>query len=271
LTPEPPEASDGPDAVVLRVLPAWALLVIGAGLPTLLTLIRAIVVARGDFYAAMEVVRRLDVASLLGGAVLVGLSTGALPVVLAAYRLLLRRRHGPVLARRYLPDGYHYLALGSAVLVGALLTNDGYLLGAAVVVVVRLDVLARRSSPSPAGDRIGRSLAVTGLLLVPVVVLANAATAPWPTPEVIRAGDRAPVWVYVLVVEDTHTTVLYPQGGTERIPNDTPIERAICPARQINQRSRIWHPSLAQVLLRTSQPVVPALCADAPAPPVFRP
>jgi hypothetical protein len=150
------------------------------------------------------------------------------------------------------------------VLVALVLLTSNYWLSA-FTVFGSVGLGLTRFGEKPALRRTIGAGVLVGAAFVVAFVLALAATAPWPPPELLRVTQEPGArWVYVLSVEDTHTTVLYPQGGVARIANSDVAERALCPEETVGKGMPGWAPSALRQLLADPEEAEPVLCRNPP-------
>jgi hypothetical protein len=256
----------------LANLQRWVVASLVAALPVGIGVGRAYWMASGDYQVMSEILRRLDVVAFLSSTVFLLLQSGALLLAIATFRILLVGAIGASEANRRFPPRHYAIVMGILALL-FLVLSPGLALALPVLGIVGI---AAPSSIDPDKHprirRLALVLSTLSIVLIGFIILKT----PSPPAEVVQVRGEPAKWAYVLVVEDTHTTILYPEGGLERIPNDDVDGRALCPQWKLEGGTERFifspmessgGPSLLRLALRKKNEHVPTLCKTAPVPP----
>lgn len=256
----------------LANLQGWVVASLVAAVPVGIGVGRAYWMAGGDYQVMSEILRRLDVVAFLASTTFLLLQSGAPILATAAFRVLLVGAVGAAEANHRFPRRHYAVVMGVLALLFVALSP-----GLALVLpVLGIAAMAAPSSIDPERHSGTKRLALVLSALSIGTIGFLILTTPSPPAEVVQVRGQPAKWVYVLAVEDTHTTVLYPAGGLERIANDDVEGRALCPQWKLEGDGERFAfspmessggPSLLRLALREDDEHVPALCRTAPAPP----
>ncbi|GAB1689258.1 hypothetical protein KRM28CT15_10610 [Krasilnikovia sp. M28-CT-15] len=240
-----------------------------AALPVTIGIVRTYWMAHGDGVVMSELLRRTDVTAFLATMLVMSINSGVLLLFVTGYRFALKMTMDATERERVFPLR-RYLAICLPLLAIMVLITTGP--AALVLVAVFAVINGARNNESAQSLR----ELVTNAVMMLVAVMMLIANTYSPPPELVQVKADKPQWVYVIAVEDSHTTVLHVGGGIERISNSEVTGRALCPESQVYGGAQGWrswfvdsrHLSIARIWLRDSDERIPDLCTQAPKVPV---
>ncbi|MEH1029996.1 hypothetical protein V6W11_19820 [Micromonospora profundi] len=221
---------------------------------------RLFIISRGDFVVLFEAMNGTTFAPLLAASALLLIGGGLPLALLSLWHVVTDSRGG---GERRWPGSGFWVAF-AAFMAAAVLSSYNYInLGMATAVAL-LTLVAWSSWNAPLS--FFRAIAALWVLQA----LGGFALVPVPAPDLISTiQNPAPHWQYVLKVDDTHTTLLNPQGGLQRVPNDEIKARVACPEDfHYDYSSPHVNQSIAGRLLLHKGRYVDEMCRTAPRSPI---
>ncbi|MBC8990257.1 hypothetical protein H9X95_08810 [Micromonospora chalcea] len=231
-----------------------------AAIPVSAAVERLFIISRGDFVVLFEAMNGTTFAPLLASSALLLIGSG-LPLVLLSLLHVFTHSRGGGERRR---PGSGFWAAFAVFMLPAVLSSYNYfnLVMATAAALLTLVAWSRWNAPLS----LFRTIAGFSVL----VTLGSFALVPVPAPDLILTKQNpTPRWQYVLKVDDTHTTLLNPRGGLQRVPNEEIKARVACPeAFHYDYSSPHVNQSLAGRLLLHKERYVDEMCKTAPRSPI---